>query len=130
MFEPSLIDMDELQLAVSLPELDSVSSGIFIPLEGLADSPLLDTSLDALFVSGLYEPLLTAIAVCSWIACAMSSIFPFVTWMVSIRYRSGGSSCWRCCARVMGWFSCRVSTSATPMQRNMSSSRLGRTSAR
>ncbi|WP_182020300.1 hypothetical protein [Vibrio diabolicus] len=54
MFEPIAVDMDELQLAVSLPDLDSVSNAVFVPLEGIVDSPILDSSLDALFVSGLF----------------------------------------------------------------------------
>lgn len=53
MFEPLAEYMDELQLALSLPELDSVSNGVCIPLDGIVNSPLLDSSLDALFVSGL-----------------------------------------------------------------------------
>ncbi|NOH85482.1 hypothetical protein F0249_16935 [Vibrio sp. 03-59-1] len=54
MFEPIAVEMDELQLAVSLPELDSVAHGILIPLENIAKSPLLISSLDALFISGLF----------------------------------------------------------------------------
>lgn len=54
MFAPRGLDIDELQLAISLPELDSVSNGVLIPLNRLVDSPLLDPSLDALFVSGLF----------------------------------------------------------------------------
>ncbi|MDN3698344.1 hypothetical protein QWY97_13455 [Vibrio cortegadensis] len=54
MFEPIEIDMDELQLAISLPELDSVQNGTFIPLEDILGSSLQDSNFDALFVSGLF----------------------------------------------------------------------------
>ena len=54
MFEPIEIDMDELQLAISLPELASVPNGTFIPLEDILGSTLQDSNFDALFVSGLF----------------------------------------------------------------------------
>ena len=53
MFEPIAVDMDALKLAVSLPGLDFVSNGIYIPQDDIVDSPLLVSSLDALFISGL-----------------------------------------------------------------------------
>ncbi len=53
MFEPIAVDRDELQLAVSLPELDTVDHAVCVPLEGIAKSEILNSSLDALFVSGL-----------------------------------------------------------------------------
>ncbi|MDN3699260.1 hypothetical protein QWY97_18240 [Vibrio cortegadensis] len=53
MFEPIEIDMDELQLAISLPDLDSVPNGTFIPLEDILGSSLQVSNFDALFVSGL-----------------------------------------------------------------------------
>lgn len=53
MFEPIEIDMDELQLAISLPALDFVPNGTFIPLEDILSSSLQDSNFDALFVSGL-----------------------------------------------------------------------------
>ncbi|WP_228013010.1 hypothetical protein [Vibrio sp. OPT18] len=53
MFEPRSVGMDELKLAVSLPGLDFVSNGIYIPPDDIVGSPLLTSSLDALFVSGL-----------------------------------------------------------------------------
>lgn len=53
-FELTEIGMDELQLAISLPKLDSVSNGSFIPHENIESSPLLNSNFDALFVSGLF----------------------------------------------------------------------------
>ncbi len=53
MFEPISVDMDVLQLAISLPEMDSVSNGMFVPLDSIVNSPILNSDLDALFVSGL-----------------------------------------------------------------------------
>ncbi|MEZ9701954.1 hypothetical protein AB4455_24195 [Vibrio sp. 10N.261.46.E12] len=66
MFEPIEIDMDELQLAISLPELDSVPNGVFIPLEDILDFSSQDSNFDALFVSGLYpEQSKTLIQACA-----------------------------------------------------------------
>ena len=62
MFEPAEIDMDELQLAISLPKLDSVSNGSFIPHENIESSPLLNSKFDAFFVSGLFPEQTTTLS--------------------------------------------------------------------
>lgn len=53
MFEPLMDDMDELKLAVSLPDLDATQHGHFIPLSDLSEANLTNPVFDALFVSGL-----------------------------------------------------------------------------
>ncbi|MEZ9070295.1 hypothetical protein AB4086_02530 [Vibrio splendidus] len=53
MFEPIEFEMEPLQLVVSLPGLDSVSNGRFIPLDSLSVSSLSGTVFDGLFASGL-----------------------------------------------------------------------------
>ncbi|MDH5916090.1 hypothetical protein [Vibrio splendidus] len=50
MFEPIESEIDELQLAISLPELDSVVNGTLLPFEALTASSLSDSIFDALFV--------------------------------------------------------------------------------
>ncbi|MDH5979516.1 hypothetical protein BCU26_011535 [Vibrio splendidus] len=54
MFEPIESEIDELQLAISLPELDSVVNGTLLPFEALTASSLSDSIFDALFVSGTF----------------------------------------------------------------------------
>ncbi|CAH0525669.1 hypothetical protein [Vibrio hippocampi] len=53
MFEPLVLEDDELQLAISLPDLISVESGQLISPSQLTETTLSTCSYDALFVSGL-----------------------------------------------------------------------------
>lgn len=55
MFEPEfdLFEIDELKIAVSLPNIDSITLGELVPFSEITTSGALNTSLDALFVSGL-----------------------------------------------------------------------------
>ncbi|MEZ9133995.1 hypothetical protein AB4113_19910, partial [Vibrio breoganii] len=54
MFEPIESEIDELQLAISLPELDSVVNGTLLSFDALTASSLSDSIFDALFVSGTF----------------------------------------------------------------------------
>ena len=56
MFE-EVTDSDELQLAIALPDLESLPFGQFIPFDRVAEPSVLKPGLDALFVGSLSDHL-------------------------------------------------------------------------
>mgnify|MGYP001176048815 CR=1 FL=1 len=52
-----VVDTEELQLAISLPDLDSVFNGRFIPLNSLTESLSQMSNFDAIFVGGISNEL-------------------------------------------------------------------------